>query len=146
MGTGIKGDLPLVLADELEADWNRVKVVQGQGDRAMATRTLTGRAAPGNLWADAVAGRTPDARNRCSADLERSARRMPPKFLVVHASSGRKLAYGDSRKSRRRRCRRQPGAAQGPERLAHIGKPHAVVDLKDIVGPRDLWHRLAPGA
>ncbi len=32
MGTGIKTDLPLVLADELEADWNRVKIVQGQGD------------------------------------------------------------------------------------------------------------------
>ncbi|HJZ16848.1 MAG TPA: molybdopterin cofactor-binding domain-containing protein, partial [Stellaceae bacterium] len=32
MGTGIKTDLPLVLADELEADWSRVKVVQGQGD------------------------------------------------------------------------------------------------------------------
>src|SRR5215813_13183023 len=32
MGTGIKTDLPLVLADELEADWNRVKVVQAQRD------------------------------------------------------------------------------------------------------------------
>ena len=32
MGTGIKTDLPLVLADELEADWNQVKVVQAQGD------------------------------------------------------------------------------------------------------------------
>src|SRR6201981_2436433 len=32
MGTGIKTDLPLVLADELEADWSRVKVVQAQGD------------------------------------------------------------------------------------------------------------------
>ena len=32
MGTGIKTDLPLVLADELDADWNRVKVVQAQGD------------------------------------------------------------------------------------------------------------------
>src|SRR6516165_6326512 len=32
MGTGIKTDLPLVLADELEADWNRVRVIQAQGD------------------------------------------------------------------------------------------------------------------
>jgi CO/xanthine dehydrogenase Mo-binding subunit len=32
MGTGIKTDLPLVLADELEADWSWVKVVQAQGD------------------------------------------------------------------------------------------------------------------
>jgi len=32
MGTGIKTDLPLVLADELEADWGRVKVVQAPGD------------------------------------------------------------------------------------------------------------------
>src|SRR5258707_4638796 len=32
MGTGIKTGLPMVLADELEADWNRVKIVQADGD------------------------------------------------------------------------------------------------------------------
>lgn len=32
MGTGIRTNLPLVLADELEADWNRVKLVQAVGD------------------------------------------------------------------------------------------------------------------
>jgi isoquinoline 1-oxidoreductase subunit beta len=32
MGTGIKTGLPMVLADELEANWSRVKVVQAQGD------------------------------------------------------------------------------------------------------------------
>ena len=32
MGTGIKTSLPMVLADELEADWTRVQVAQAQGD------------------------------------------------------------------------------------------------------------------
>src|SRR6201993_4329062 len=32
MGTGAKTSLPMVVADELEADWSRVKVVQSPGD------------------------------------------------------------------------------------------------------------------
>ena len=32
MGTGIRTSLPMVVADELEADWKRVSLVQGQGD------------------------------------------------------------------------------------------------------------------
>src|SRR5262249_47191227 len=32
MGTGIKTGLPRVLADELGADWSRVRIVQAKGD------------------------------------------------------------------------------------------------------------------
>lgn len=32
MGTGIRTGLPLVLADELEADWNRISIQQAVGD------------------------------------------------------------------------------------------------------------------
>ncbi len=32
MGTGIRTNLPLVIADELEADWSKVKLVQAVGD------------------------------------------------------------------------------------------------------------------
>jgi len=32
MGTGSRTSVPLVLADELEADWDRIKIVQAEGD------------------------------------------------------------------------------------------------------------------
>lgn len=32
MGTGIRTNLPLIIADELEADWKRVKLIQAVGD------------------------------------------------------------------------------------------------------------------
>ena len=35
MGTGIRTSLPLVAADELDADWSRVRIEQGVGDPAL---------------------------------------------------------------------------------------------------------------
>src|SRR5690554_1481349 len=32
MGTGSRTSLPMVVADEMEADWDRVKIVQAPGD------------------------------------------------------------------------------------------------------------------
>src|SRR5438477_3573654 len=34
MGTGSRTSLPMVVADELEADWARVRIVQAPGDEA----------------------------------------------------------------------------------------------------------------
>src|SRR5436309_5475940 len=42
MGTGIKTGLPMVLADELEADWSRVKVVQADGDAKYGDQNTDG--------------------------------------------------------------------------------------------------------
>ena len=42
MGTGIRTSLPLVMADELEADWSRVKVVQATGDEKYGDQNTDG--------------------------------------------------------------------------------------------------------
>lgn len=32
MGTGVRTSIPMIIADEMEADWSRVKIVQAPGD------------------------------------------------------------------------------------------------------------------
>jgi isoquinoline 1-oxidoreductase beta subunit len=39
MGTGSRSVLPMVLAEELDADWKRVTLEQAIGDRSMDRRT-----------------------------------------------------------------------------------------------------------
>jgi isoquinoline 1-oxidoreductase beta subunit len=42
MGTGIRTSLPMVAADELDADWARVKIVQGIGDARYGDQNTDG--------------------------------------------------------------------------------------------------------
>src|SRR5437016_1788447 len=42
MGTGIRTSLPLVLADELDADWTRVKIEQAIGDARYGSQETDG--------------------------------------------------------------------------------------------------------
>ena len=42
MGTGIRTSLPLVLADELDADWSRVKIDQAIGDARYGSQDTDG--------------------------------------------------------------------------------------------------------
>jgi len=99
MGCGSRTALPIVVADELDADWKRVKIEQAPGDpkygdqdtdgshsvksnfELMRQVGATGRA----MLISAAAAQWGVAAKECSTEPH----------IVVHKASGRKLGYGE---------------------------------------------------
>ncbi len=100
MGTGCRTGLPMIVADELEADWSRVQVIQAPGDVKYGSQDTDGSCSVRDFY-DRLRAAGASARFM----LEHAAAvkwDVPPEechgqnSFVVHAKSGRKLAYGDS--------------------------------------------------
>jgi isoquinoline 1-oxidoreductase beta subunit len=99
MGTVIRTSLPLVLADELDADWKRVKIDQAIGDKRLGDQNTDGSRSIRSFFttmrecgatarwmliqAAAVRWNVPAA--ECSTELH----------TVIHKPSGRRAGYGD---------------------------------------------------
>ncbi len=147
MGTGIRTGLPMVLADELEADWTRVKVIQAQGDAKYGDQNTDGsrsmrqfyqpmrvagasarqmlEAAAAHLWGASA--------NDCRAR----------NHTVVHVPTGRQLPFGDVAKVAatlevppvdRLDLRFKPASER-----RYVGKPIPIVDLGDIVRGKAIY-------
>jgi isoquinoline 1-oxidoreductase beta subunit len=100
MGTGVRTSLPMVVADELEADWTRVRVVQAEGDEVKYGNQDTDGSRSTRHYL--VPMRQVGAAARTM--LEQAAAKrwgVKPEEVkadnheVVHAASGRRLGYGD---------------------------------------------------
>ena len=99
MGTGIRTSLPLVVADELDADWKRVRVEQALGDPRYGSQDTDGShsirdfydvmrdaGATGRMMLmQAAAQQWGVPVSECETDLH----------TVVHRTSGRKAGYGE---------------------------------------------------
>src|SRR5258708_35334858 len=99
MGTVIRTSLPLVLADELDADWKRVKIDQAIGDKRYGDQNTDGSHSIRSFF---------DTMRECGASarwmlVQAAAQKwnVPASecstapHTVVHAKSGRKLGYGE---------------------------------------------------
>jgi isoquinoline 1-oxidoreductase beta subunit len=99
MGTTSRTTLPLVVADELDADWKRVKIEQAIGDKRYGDQNTDGSHSVRSFY-DAMRVAGASARfmliqaaakqwgvsaTDCETDLH----------VVVHRSSGRKAGYGE---------------------------------------------------
>jgi isoquinoline 1-oxidoreductase beta subunit len=99
MGSGSKTALPRIVADELDADWTRVKIVQAPGDAKYGDQDTDGShsvrsffdtlresgAAARMMLVRAAAAQWNVPAGECTTDLH----------MVVHKASGKKLGYGE---------------------------------------------------
>ena len=145
MGTGIKTSLAMILADELEADWKAVKVVQAQGDKKYGDQNTDGSrsirqfftplrqagASARQMLTTAAAQRWKVPADTCRSEAG----------FVTHVGSNRRLGYGAL----------VAAAAKlpipGPELLKlkteaewrYIGKSFPVVDLDNMVHGKAVY-------
>ncbi|RKT13565.1 isoquinoline 1-oxidoreductase beta subunit [Paraburkholderia sp. RAU2J] len=145
MGTGIRTSLAMILADELDADWNAVKIVQAQGDAKYGDQNTDGSRSIRQFFQPLrEAGGT--ARQMLVAAAAVQWRVAPATCRtepghVVHAASGRRVAYGALAAA----AAHQPVPGRDTLHLKdegtwrYIGKSLPIVDLDDIVRGRATY-------
>jgi isoquinoline 1-oxidoreductase beta subunit len=145
MGTGIRTGLPMVLADELEADWTRLTIVQAQGDPKYGDQNTDGSRSMRQFYQPMrVAGAT------ARAMLEAAAAKIwgvpvvrcrAENHAVVHVDDGRRLSFGDLVEVAAT-LPVPPASAlrfKQPNARRYVGKPIPIVDLPAIVRGRATY-------
>jgi CO/xanthine dehydrogenase Mo-binding subunit len=98
MGQGVRTSLPMILAEELEADWKEISIEQAGASTLFGDQTTGGSASVRTCWdpmrkagaqaremlISAASSQWSVARESCKAEDS----------FVIHPASGRKLSYG----------------------------------------------------
>jgi isoquinoline 1-oxidoreductase beta subunit len=145
MGSGSKTALPRIVADELDADWARVKIVQAPGDEKYGDQDTDGshsvrsffdtlREAGGTarlMLLSAAAAQWNKPVTECHTELHQ----------VIHAPSGKKLGYGDLAASAAKLevPKKEDVKLKAPTEWRYIGKGTPNYDLKDMCDGKALY-------
>jgi isoquinoline 1-oxidoreductase subunit beta len=145
MGCGSRTALPLVLADELDADWSKVKIDQAIGDPRYGDQDTDGShsvrsyfdqmrqvGATGRVMLITVAaGKWGVSEKECSTE---------PGF-VVHQASARKLSYGELAAAAAKLPvpKKEDVPLKKRSEWRYIGKDSALFDLPDIVTGKAIF-------
>jgi isoquinoline 1-oxidoreductase subunit beta len=138
MGSGSKTALPRILADELDADWARVKIVQAPGDEKYGDQDTDGshsvksffdplREAGGTarlMLVRAAAAQWGKPASECRTGLHE----------VVHTPSGNRLGYGElaAAAAKLEVPKKEDVKLKARADWRYIGKGIASYDLKDM--------------
>ncbi len=145
MGTGIRTGLPRVVADELEADWDRVVIEQAPGDKRLGDQNTDGSnsirfffkrmrvagATAREMLEQAAAKKWDVPAAECSAKNHR----------VHHTGSNRSLGFGDLVEIARTLDvpEAESLTLKKPSEWKYIGKDAPVVDLDDIITGKAIY-------
>ncbi len=147
MGQGVRTSLPMVVADELEADWSRVSVVQAPGDeKRFGNQDTDGSRSMRHFF---MPMRRAGAAARQMLEAAAAARWRVPvtevraeQHQVLHVPSGKTLGYGELAKA----AAKLPVPDRDSLRLKnstefrYIGKGRqGVYDGRDIVTGRAMY-------
>ncbi|WP_050420566.1 xanthine dehydrogenase family protein molybdopterin-binding subunit [Bradyrhizobium tropiciagri] len=147
MGTGIKTGLPMVLADELGADWSRVRIIQARGDPKYGDQNTDGSRSTRQFYqpmreAGASARQMLEVAaahvwhvnaNDCQAR----------NHTVVHVPTGRQLSFGDAARVAstleiapldHMELRFRPASE-----WRYVGKPLPIIDLGPITRGKAIY-------
>jgi isoquinoline 1-oxidoreductase beta subunit len=138
MGTGIRTTLPMVLADEMEADWSKVHVQQAIGSEKYGSQNTDGSCSIRDFYdtmreagATARALLVRAAASQWQVPLDEC---QAQNHQVIHKKSGRKLGYGElaSAASKQPLPHNSTIQLKKPSEFRYIGKGVPSVDLKDM--------------
>jgi isoquinoline 1-oxidoreductase beta subunit len=144
MGQGVRTGMPMIVADELEADWKRVRVVQAPGDEKRFGNQDTDGSRSTRHFFDPM--RRCGAAARTMLEAAAAARWRVPvgevaakNHEVVHARSGRRAGYGSLAREAARQAvpAREAVRLKDPSQFRYIGKGQLkLVDGPDMVTGR----------
>lgn len=138
MGTGIRTSLPMVVADELGADWSRVRIEQAIGDEKYGSQDTDGSQSIRDFY---VIMRETGATARLMLERAAAAKWKVPasecradNHQVVHSSTQRSLSFGEvvTLAAAQPLPQKSDIRLKNPADFKYIGKGVPAVDLKDI--------------
>lgn len=139
MGQGIRTSLPQVVADELEADWDKVDVLQAEGDQKYGDQETDGSHSVRDYFqtmremgASAKLMLRQAAAQQWRVPVESCEAK---NHQVIHVESGKSLSYGElSEAAAKQKLPDLTTLSFKPEAdYKYIGKPVPMVDLEDMV-------------
>ncbi|HSH16746.1 MAG TPA: molybdopterin cofactor-binding domain-containing protein, partial [Verrucomicrobiae bacterium] len=145
MGTGIRTALPAVVADELDADWARVRIEQAIGDAKYGSQNTDGsqsirdfydimRAAGASarqMLVAAAAAKWNVPASECRTEMHQ----------VIHAQSNRRAGYGSlvGAAAKQPVPKKEDLKFKSPGDYKYIGKDMPVSNIKDLCSGRGVF-------